>query len=148
MIAKAKTDNEVYGFLIERTAKLLKRHFQQQLRKAEAGITVDQWVILYELYEHEELNQLDIAALTFKHAPTITRLIDSLAKLQLIQKEADTNDRRKYIIRLSRKGREKVQQILPIALSFRKEGREGLSERDMSNLKKILHKISTNLSDQ
>ena len=147
MVVKVKTDNEVYGFIIERTAKLLKRHFQQQLRSAEAGITVDQWVILYELYVHGELNQLDIAQLTFKHAPTITRLIESLCKLELIIREPDPADRRKFKVNLSVKGKAKVQEIIPIALAFRKNGRDGLTEDDMNNLKDILQKISNNLSD-
>ena len=34
------------GFVLERTAKRMKQFFQQQLAAAEAGITIDQWVIL------------------------------------------------------------------------------------------------------
>ncbi len=146
MTSQPKTDNEGYGFLIERTAKLLKRHFQQRLRQAEAGITADQWVILYELYIHQELNQLDIGQLTFKHPPTITRLIESLCKLQLTTREPDDADRRRFKVRLSRKGTQKVQQILPIATAYRQQGKEGLSKKEVKQLKDILGKISTNIS--
>ena len=75
-----------YGFLIERTGKKLKQSLQRIFNDIDADITVDQWVILYELHEHGSLSQNQIGENTYKDAPTVTRIIDLLAKKKLVKR--------------------------------------------------------------
>ena len=57
---------ETSGYVLERTARLLKLALQQRLAKAGAGITVDQWVLLQEIRQQPGIAQLELARATFK----------------------------------------------------------------------------------
>lgn len=148
LLLKTQPDkqSELTGFLLERTAKRMKQYFQQQLAAADAGITVDQWVILQMLDKNDGLNQLDIARATFKDAPTVTRIIDLLCQKGLTQRVADPADRRRFNILLTDQGREKAETVLPIIRTARRQAWSGLSDEEVSQLTGILNTVFENLN--
>lgn len=133
-----------YGLLIERSSKKLKHEFQKELYKLGYDITVDQWVIIYELFTRGTLSQIELATSTYKDAPTVTRIIDLLINKNYLEKMACPNDRRKFLISLSEKGREMVEDILPHLMAFRKKGWSNLSKEDFSALQRILNQVFNN----
>lgn len=138
---------EIPGFIIERTAKRMKQYFQRLLKDAKANITADQWVVIHLLYKNDNkgISQLDIARHTFKDAPTITRIIDLLCTKELVERTADANDRRRFNIYLTEKGKQKVEDLMPLAKDFRITAWKGLSEDKMQELVKSLNVIFDNL---
>ncbi|MBK9256219.1 MAG: MarR family transcriptional regulator [Saprospiraceae bacterium] len=112
----------------------------------EIDITVDQWVIIQLLKKHGVLSQQHLADLSFKDAPTVTRIIDLLENKKYLSRNPDKNDRRKFIIALTEDGTEIYHMILPILQEFRMESYAGLSNKELSTLEYILDKIFTNLS--
>ena len=139
--------SEISGFILERTAKRMKQFFQQKLMQADADITVDQWVILQELDREEGLSQLEIGQATFKDAPTITRIIDLLCKKGLTRRTPDPKDRRRFRIKLTPEGQQRIREVLPTVKSFRREAWQGLREREVDQLVRTLNKIFENLND-
>ncbi len=137
---------EISGFIIERTAKRMKQSFKKVLKEQRAGITVDQWVVLQELQKEDGLSQFEIAALIFKDPPTLTRIIDLLCEKQLIERLPDTEDRRKFNIFLTKNGKAKIVQVLPMVESFRASAWNGLSGNEINQLKSILNTIFNNLT--
>lgn len=135
------------GFIMERTTKRMKQYFQRLLTEADAGITVDQWVILQQLEEEDGLSQLSLAQATFKDAPTVTRIIDLLAQKGLVEREMDSNDRRKFRICLTPDGRMKIKDVLPLVIQFRESAWSGLTGEQMENLVNTLNHVFNNLSD-
>jgi DNA-binding MarR family transcriptional regulator len=142
------TDKKVAtsAVILERTAKRMKRFFQEQLIEAGVGITVDQWVILHHLEKEDGQNQLDIAKAVFKDAPTVTRILDLLEEKELVARIPDTNDRRRFNIELTQKGKDKVEEVWP----YMKEGRQkawgGLDEEAIAQLTKSLNQVFENIS--
>ena len=61
-----------YGHLIEKTGRKIKQELQKEINRLGFGITVDQWVLLLELYESGKMPQVELEERTFKDAPTIT----------------------------------------------------------------------------
>jgi len=145
--AKNRAKTEIWGYTIERTAKRMKQVYQRMLKAANAGITVDQWVVLQLLDGQDGINQLEIGEKTNKDAPTITRIIDLLCKKNLCERQLDPDDRRKFSICLTREGKLKVKEVKPIVRRFRKKGWEGLKEKDLSQLMRTLNKIYHNLEE-
>lgn len=151
-MSRAKSQNtniakiDFSGFVIERTAKRMKRLFQQTLNKIDAGITADQWVVLQILDEEDGLSQFEIAQRTEKDAPTITRIIDLLQKKSMIERKPDSGDRRKFRINLTEEGKKKIKQLLPSVQQFRKMGYNGLNTKDVKDLNRILDIVYNNLS--
>ncbi|MCP4122731.1 MAG: MarR family transcriptional regulator [Bacteroidetes bacterium] len=137
-----------YGFLIERTGKKLKQTLQRIFNEIGADITVDQWVILYELNEHGSLSQNQIGKNTYKDAPTVTRIIDLLAKKGLVERTMSGADRRKYFIELTKKGNKMIDQLLPQVMEFRKNGWKSLRKADLETLNNLLDKIFENMNKE
>lgn len=135
-----------YGFILESTAKKIKLELQRKFNEHEVDITVDQWVVLFELHQHGTQNQVSLCEHCAKDAPTITRIIELLVKKELIVREACTNDRRKYNISLSKKGKILIQKLLPIVIEFRVQGWHNLNEKDIMHIERITKKIQDNLS--
>lgn len=135
-----------YGFILESTAKKIKLELQRKFKEHEVDITVDQWVVLFELHQHGTQNQVSLCEHCAKDAPTITRIIELLVKKELIVREACTNDRRKYNISLSKKGKTLIQRLLPIVIEFRIQGWLNLNEKDIMHIERITKKIQDNLS--
>ena len=135
-----------YGFILESTAKKIKLELQRKFNEHEVDITVDQWVVLFELHQHGTQNQVSLCEHCAKDAPTITRIIELLVKKELITREACTNDRRKYNISLSKKGKTLIQRLLPIVIEFRIQGWLNLNEKDIMHIERITKKIQDNLS--
>jgi DNA-binding MarR family transcriptional regulator len=147
LLAATSTDpsTELPGFILERTAKRMKQFFQQQLAAAEAGITIDQWVILQVLDRQEGLSQLEIARATYKDAPTVTRIIDLLCQKGLTCRLADPTDRRRFNIQLTPAGRDKIEAVLPVIQAARRQAWQGLPPAELDRLADILNAVFDNL---
>lgn len=135
-----------YGFVLESTAKKIKLSLQRKFNEIKVDITVDQWVVLLELHQHGIQNQVELCEHCTKDAPTITRIIELLVKKELVTRESCQIDRRRYNISLSKKGKVLVQKLLPLIIEFRKQGWNGLTEKDIIHIERITKKIQENLS--
>lgn len=135
---------EPYGFLIEKTAKKLKQHFQREFTRLESGITVDQWGILDALNHRDGISQNEIAEITYKDAPTVTRIIDLLIQKDLIRRQPDGIDRRRHNVYLSEQGRAKIAELMPAVNALREKGWQKLGEKEYQQLVGILHTVYTN----
>ncbi|MCB9082372.1 MAG: MarR family transcriptional regulator [Lewinellaceae bacterium] len=133
------------GFILERTAKRLKQYFQQQLLLLDAGITIDQWVMLQSVEHTPGINQLDLAKAVFKDAPTVTRMIDLLVNKGLLERRPDPGDRRRFCIHLTPAGQAKIQEVLPHMRQFRQEAWAGLTEGETETLMSLLNKVFQHL---
>lgn len=136
------------GFVLERTARKMKQFVQERLTQAGAGITVDQWLVLQELDRSDGQSQLDIAKATYKDPPTMTRILDILVDKNLVHRAADANDRRRFSILLTQEGRHKIEEVLPLIRSARREAWGGLDEFEMAELTRMLDAVFQHLQNQ
>ena len=136
-----------YSFLLDRTARRVKQYAQQHFNAEEFDITVDQWLVLKNLRNNNDLNQSELGELTNKDNPTLTRIIDLLCKKGYTERRMHPNDRRSFIVHLTPKGEETVTVLSPKVAQIRMKAWENLSEDDYENLKRILNSIYNNLSD-
>jgi DNA-binding MarR family transcriptional regulator len=135
-----------YSFLLDRTARRVKQFAQQRFKELGFNITVDQWIVLKHLYGNQEMKQNELAELLFKDNPTLTRIIDLLCDKGLTVRKVHPNDRRSFIVSLTKEGHKKVEQLNPKIKDIRLKAWEGLSERDFNQFKKVLDTIYQNLS--
>jgi DNA-binding MarR family transcriptional regulator len=134
-----------YSFLLDRTAKRVKQYAQQRFKELGFNVTVDQWIVLKHLHEHEEMKQNELADLLCKDNPTLTRIIDLLCDKGLTIRTIHPQDRRSFVVSLTKEGVKKVQQLSPKVKDIRLKAWEGLTERDFNQFKKILNSIYENL---
>lgn len=133
------------GYIIEHTAKKMKQGFAKLLLAKNIGITVDQWIILDILSTTDSISQLKIAEKSGKDSPTVTRILDILQNKEIIHRNPDPSDRRRFLISLSPKGKKLTKKVKPLSVEYRSICYTNLNTKDLKTLKSILHTISQNL---
>ncbi|MER3317784.1 MAG: MarR family transcriptional regulator [Allomuricauda sp.] len=131
---------------IECTIKTYRKFSRQNFLKVVDNITIDQKLILQYLNDHPELSQNEIAELVFKDNASLTRMIDLMVQKGFLQRSINPEDRRRFKIELTRKGKEVLEKLTPIIVENRKKAFEGISEEELTQLKQTLNKIVSNLN--
>lgn len=136
---------ESYSYLLDRTARRVKQYAQQQFDAGDFGLTVDQWLVLKNLGNDAYLKQTELAELTGKDNPTLTRIIDLLCKKGLTERITHKTDRRSFTVHLTAEGKQKLNTLTPQVTGIRMKAWKGLTEEDYDHLKLVLNKIYQNL---
>jgi DNA-binding MarR family transcriptional regulator len=141
-------DNRAYFFKIDTTIKKIRQGLQKKLDDHNIGLTVDQWVLLDHIFRFEAngISQNELAEMTVKDAPTVTRIIDLLVKKGLAERTMAENDRRKFNITLTDAGRSKFDEAYPIVAEVRRKGWGELNEDDYQTFVRILDSIYNNIT--
>jgi DNA-binding MarR family transcriptional regulator len=138
---------QLHIFLMEQIIKRYRQIALQALRENDAGITVDQWIVLKQISENNGTSQVEIANSTVKDAPTTTRIIDQLTRKGLIAKQLDPEDRRRYMVFITEKGQALIRRLWPIVQDYRQIPVQNFSEEELDILHRLLKKIYINLGD-
>ena len=125
----------------------MKANFQRTFKEEGVDITPEQWVVLDHLFKSGAVSQTDLANGTFKDAPTVSRIIDKLAQKGLATRSRFPNDRRRYQVDLSDKGRSTHQRLHPKVESLRVQAWSGLNEADYYELVRLLAHIRENFAE-
>ena len=123
----------------------LNKSFRQRLR--ETGLTPVQFTILRWLAEHKKssLSQCDLAQLTASNQNNIADLVDRLEVLDLIERERDSNDSRRKIINLTKRGKIVHEHSRILALELQKKAMSCFSKDQSSRLLDALVRVNENL---
>lgn len=133
------------GFLINRTAIRLKRELHHAFKTHGYKITPEQWAILNRLWEQEGLSQVELAELTFKDKPNVTRMLEVLEREGWVFRQPDEEDRRAYKVFLTEAGRALKDKLIPLAREVLARGQRGLGDEDIVQAKRVLDLIYHNL---
>ena len=136
------------GTVLDRTTRLLKQHYLRAFKEEGADISTEQWVLLDRLYTVGDASQTDLANGTFKDAPTVSRIIDKLAKKKLVERQRFPNDRRRYLVAITKSGRDMHGRIMPHVKKLREQTWAGLTEEDYHRLQELLRHIRTNFEEE
>ncbi|GGZ39734.1 transcriptional regulator [Echinicola pacifica] len=134
-----------YSFLLDRTARRVKQYAQQHFKSGAFDVTVDQWLVLRRLGEHDVLSQSELAGLVFKDQPTLTRILDILCKKGYVERTPHPADRRSIQVNLTNQGHEKIKELKPKVATIREKAWENLDQKDFEEFKRILNTIYGNL---
>jgi len=79
----------------------------------EAKLSISQFGVLEALYHVGSLSQSEIAQKVLKSTGNITMVIDNLEKRDLVVRKKKDEDRRSYIIQLTKDGRKLISSLFP-----------------------------------
>lgn len=136
-----------YSYYLDRTARKVKQYAQRRFNAENFDITVDQWLIIKSLNNDNDMNQSQLAEITGKDNPTLTRIIDLLCKKGLTERRAHPTDRRCFVIHLTDTGIQRVKEWSPRMAEIRMQAWKNMTEEDFINLKRILDTIYKNLDE-
>ncbi|WP_217602668.1 MarR family winged helix-turn-helix transcriptional regulator [Chitinophaga sp. GbtcB8] len=132
-------------FKLDATLKKIRNYWQKSFDAQQKDLTVDQWLLLENLYKHKKITHNELARLTSKDITTVSRIIELMVKKDLVQREGATSDRRKVFLQLTTAGIEKYKDVRPLVLEMRKTGWKDLTEKDYMELTRILDVIYSNI---
>lgn len=136
---------EFYSFLTGKVSTALSRRLQRNLKQGKLNITAEQWTILFHLWQEEGLTQQELANLTFRDKPSITRLINNLEKMSLVIRVNDKQDRRSNLIYLTKEGRKLKEEGMKQSAITLTEATAGLELEELRAAQILLDKVFQNL---
>ena len=110
------------------------------------GLDIPEWRVLATLgFRNDPCSAQYIAQCTRTHKSTISRAVTSLMKRQIIERVENADDRREFRLRLTRKGTELYEELIPRLLRREQEILSCLSAPERKALASLLGKIEQGL---
>jgi DNA-binding MarR family transcriptional regulator len=141
-----QSDQRAYFFKIDTTIKKIRNALQKQLNEAGFDLTVDQWVLVDHIKRQPGISQNELAELTFKDPPTVTRIVDLIEKKALVKRMPAAGDRRKFNLFLTEDGKRIYDEAFPIVAEIRRKGWGDLEESDYQHFVRIMDSIYNNFN--
>jgi len=131
------------GFWLTLTTQAYHRAVCDEL--APHGITYRQTMVLGWLALEGELSQTALAHKMMIEPPTLVGILDRMERDGWITRHDCPTDRRKKIIRANPAAEPVWDKIVQCAARVRRRATDGLSERQLGTLRKLLGKVQSNL---
>jgi DNA-binding MarR family transcriptional regulator len=128
--------------------RIAHRSFSRQLerRTQTVGVTSGQWPFLRVLWNEEGMTQRELSRRVGMQEPTTVAAINSLEKNGLVRREPSQADRRKVHVFLTAKGRALRADMMACVAEVNDVATQGIDPRDMATLRRVLAKLSENLT--
>lgn len=107
----------------------------------ELGITKENFITMYIIYEHPGITQAEVAELNHKDRNVITKFIDKLEKRQFVRRVQSPVDRRSYCLYLTEAGEAIVPQYWNVVTEAEKRWMDRLTEEEQTQLHTLLNKL-------
>ncbi len=131
--------------LISIASRLLAAKLQSALSENGIDITVEQWRMLFYLWEKDGISQQELAGISNKEKSTITRQLTDLERKGLIERLAGESDKRNKLIFLTGKGAAIKDIAIKSSEEITRSSEADLTEEEMSVFFKVIRKIICNL---
>jgi len=128
------------------TAKLAGFYFIDTFHDNGIELSKEQWLVLKKLHDKDGQIQNDLAFITNRSKTSLTRLINTMEKKELVYRVISKEDKRINHIHLSDIGKETFLNSLPVLKNLISELQEGISAEDLERTKKVLKHIQNNIS--
>ncbi|XDD55279.1 MarR family winged helix-turn-helix transcriptional regulator [Leptospira sp. WS4.C2] len=127
------------------TLLLMRRFLVNEFEKKRIGMRFEEWMQLLPLTESETVSQKDLSDRLVKDKTTVSRLVDGWVKKTWVKREVSSHDKRFYILRFTKKGKEIWEKGLPIITSADEVFRKDLSDANEKDLYLLLFKIQSSV---
>ena len=127
--------------LINIAARKLSSKLQEKLIINNLNISIEQWRLLYYLWDKDGINQLELATIANKEKSTITRQIAELEKKEFIIRIAGNIDKRNKLIYVTKKGKLIKEKALSLANQITKDCEKRINKDELKIFKKVLNEI-------
>lgn len=135
------------GMRLARAGALARLFAIQSFLKAGFEITPEQFTVLMALNENNGMYLRQLADITFKDRPNMTRIVSILENGGYVTSELAADGRQVKKLYITDKGRETCAQILPEILNVWNTMIKGIPEDNIDDLLRIIDRIEFNLKE-
>jgi MarR family transcriptional regulator, organic hydroperoxide resistance regulator len=136
--------SERLPYLINRVGAALVGFATPSLKKHH--LTIPLWRVLAILAHKGELRQVDLAGATSLDPPTISRLISYASRRGLVTRTRSDTSNREVSVRITKSGKDVVEQIIPRMVADETVVFAGLSRAELATLRTILRRMYDNIA--
>ena len=137
--------DNVIGFVVSQAAYRLSQGLLRAIASLGSDLKPREFAVLNRLHQHGELTQVQLAELTYKDKPAMTRMLDRLIARKLAKKTVSRDDRRAYVVSLTPQGEALRNAIVPLTVALLAEACEGVRPSDLATTVATLKVISENI---
>jgi MarR family transcriptional regulator, organic hydroperoxide resistance regulator len=123
----------------------INRRLYHDFRVNNIALTPEQWLLLQYLSFKDGISQQELAALTFKDRPTITRMLDNLERDKYITRVVDVKDKRSNLIHLTTEGLAIHKKAMSIIIKTMQDALAGITDDEIKQGERLLKQIYKNL---
>lgn len=146
-MSKTIKSDQSLEFILNSTSRILNNAISRMFIKNGFEVTVEQWTILNILWEKDGRCQYELAEISEKDRPGITRIVDNMEKNNLVVRVPSESDRRHKLIFLTHKAKELKEKLNEIANLTVVKATNNITAEQLCDFKEINRKIQTNLAD-
>ena len=125
----------------------IKKGFFDRLQANGINITPEQYLVLDILWDQQSLSQQNIADIIQKDKNSVTKIIDSLEKKQLVRRVMDQKDRRINKIELTDEAIALEKITTEVAINFMNDTIKGIDNKDLDCFVNVMRQIKDNLEN-
>ena len=134
---------ESVGYQVRATHRALQRFLQFKIEPH--GVTPGMWYFLRALWHEDGLTQRELSNRVGTMEPTTLSAILVMEKKGLVRRRRNPDDRRKWHIHLTPKGRSAKARLLPLAREVVDTAVQNLSRGEITQLLKSLGEVQKSL---
>ncbi|WP_157216410.1 MarR family winged helix-turn-helix transcriptional regulator [Flavisphingomonas formosensis] len=138
--------DNVIGFVVSQAGYQLSRGLADAIARAGYDLRPREFPILNRLHQYGRLTQTDLAALTYKDKPAMSRTIDRLIAIGLVEKITAPDDRRAFLVSLTPAGKATRDAIVPLIVAMLEKACRGLSAEAIATTVATLRTITARMA--
>lgn len=125
----------------------IKKCFIDRLQQNGINVTPEQYLVLDILWEKQSLSQQNIADLIQKDKNSVTKIIDSLERKNLVNRVVDQKDRRINKIELTKEGLALEKITTEVAINFMNDTVKDIDNQDLDRFAAVMRRLKDNLDN-
>lgn len=137
----------IFPIINGKVSMAINRMMYRNFKKEGLDITPEQWTVLAFLWKQDGVTQQTLCNSTFKDKPSMTRLIDNLAKQDLVYRNASTQDRRSNYIYLTDLGKSIKEKANKAIYTTMDAALAGIDENGLKQVRTLLAAVFGNIRE-
>ena len=130
--------NSYLTYLLARTSRLISAEFHAEL--AARQVPIMHWRVLVTLHDGP-MHVTDLAQIVLEKQPTMSKIIDRMEKLDLVQRKPGLADRRSTLVSITEEGMRVVKPLLTLAKQHERDVLAPLGDKNAKVLVEVLKKL-------
>jgi len=137
-------DQMMIGHHVGQASIAIRHAFMVYLKQEGMNLTPEQFIVLKRVYRKKQMTQNEIATYFLRDNASITRVLDSLEKKNLIERVRSKEDRRVNFVHVTDEGESFLKGLFPLAGKLNHLLLENVLPEEVEQLKHVLDKIFQN----
>jgi MarR family transcriptional regulator, transcriptional regulator for hemolysin len=138
--------NEQLTYIVYVMQKRMRRQLSSALDRDD--ITLEQYVVLYNLVNQDGINQKNLSHKVDKDQATLARILDILEGRGYVERRTTEKDRRAFLVYITDEGKKKVKEIARRLGQVHNRIIEGIPEDRVELFTTLIKQMNDNLASK